>query len=79
MADLFLVFGGPVKDARGRDFVDAASLDVVGLFDDGGAARAAWRGASQRWIDDADMKYVILDLGAPLAGSGRAAISGGSA
>jgi hypothetical protein len=63
MPDLFLVFGGAVKDPRGNDFRNTAMLDLVGLFADHASALAAWRGASQRAIDDAETKYVLVRLG----------------
>ena len=59
---LHLVFGGRVEDPRGLDFVDVASLDVVGIFADYAAAEAAWRSNAQRTVDDAAMKYVVVHL-----------------
>ena len=62
MSKLHLVFGGRVKDPRGLDFVDLNALDVVGLFDSFASAEEAWRGAAQRTVDDAEMKYVVVHL-----------------
>jgi hypothetical protein len=59
---LHLVFGGRVKDPMGLDFVDPANLDVVGIFPDYASAEKAWRGAAQRTVDDAEMKYVVVHL-----------------
>jgi len=59
---LHLVFGGEVKDPQGVDFVDTQSLDVVGIFPSYQAALDAWRGASQRYVDHATIKYVIVHL-----------------
>ncbi|WBO24542.1 DUF4170 domain-containing protein [Sphingomonas abietis] len=67
MTDLFLVLGGRVMDARGREFRDPASLDIVGLFGGRAADEAAWRSASQRSIDDAEIKYLVIDMAGPLA------------
>ncbi len=62
MSKLHLVFGGRVKDPQGLEFDDLHSLDVVGFFDDYAAAEKAWRGAAQRTVDDAAMKYVVVHL-----------------
>ena len=62
MSKLHLVFGGRVRDPRGLDFTDLESIDVVGIFDSYAAAEDAWRGAAQRTVDDAEMKYVVVHL-----------------
>jgi hypothetical protein len=59
---MHLVFGGRVRDPRGLDFVDLATLDVVGFYEDYAAAVKAWRSAAQRSVDDAEMKYVVVHL-----------------
>ena len=62
MSKLHLVFGGRVSDPRGLDFVDLNAVDMVGLFDNFADAEEAWRGAAQRTVDDAEMKYVVVHL-----------------
>jgi hypothetical protein len=62
MSKLHLVFGGRVKDPRTIDFNDLSAIDVVGFFPDYGSAEKAWRGAAQRTVDDAEMKYVVVHL-----------------
>lgn len=62
MSKLHLVFGGRVKDPRGLDFADLDSIDIVGIYPDFKSAEAAWRGAAQRTVDDAEMKYVVVHL-----------------
>ena len=62
MSKLHLVFGGRVKDPRGLDFVDLNTVDMVGLFDNYADAEDAWRGAAQRTVDDAEIKYVVVHL-----------------
>ena len=62
MSKLHLVFGGRVKDPRGLDFVDLDKIDIVGIYPDYKSAEAAWRGAAQRTVDDAEMKYVVVHL-----------------
>jgi hypothetical protein len=61
MSKLHLVFGGRVKDPQGLDF-DLNTIDVVGIYDSYAAAEDAWRGAAQRTVDDAEMKYVVVHL-----------------
>lgn len=62
MSKLHLVFGGRVSDPQGLDFVDLTSLDIVGMYPDYSSAEKAWRGAAQRTVDDAEMKYVVVHL-----------------
>lgn len=62
MSKLHLVFGGRVKDPRTLDFVDPYNLQVVGIFPDYKSAEDAWRGAAQRTVDDAEMKFVVVHL-----------------
>lgn len=62
MSLMHLVFGGRVADPRGLDFTDLSKLDVVGFFPDYDSAEKAWRGAAQRSVDDAEMRYVIVHL-----------------
>ena len=62
MSKLHLVFGGRVKDPMTLDFQDPTKLDVVGIFADYASAEKAWRGAAQRTVDDAEMKYVVVHL-----------------
>jgi hypothetical protein len=59
---MHLVFGGRVKDPRGLDFVDLKNIDIVGVYPDYKSAESAWRGAAQRTVDDAEMKYVVVHL-----------------
>ena len=62
MSKMHLVFGGRVSDPRTLDFVDLANIDILGIFPDFHSAEAAWRGAAQRTVDDAEIKYVIVHL-----------------
>ncbi len=62
MSKLHLVFGGRVTDPMTLDFQDPSKLDVVGIFPDYASAEKAWRGAAQRTVDDAEMKYVVVHL-----------------
>ena len=59
---LHLVMGGRVKDPRTLEFEDLSKIDVVGIYPNYATALDAWRGAAQRTVDDAEMKYVIVHL-----------------
>ncbi|WP_095011023.1 DUF4170 domain-containing protein [Tsuneonella mangrovi] len=59
---LHLVMGGQVTDPRTLEFADPKAIDVVGVFASYADALDAWRGAAQRTVDDAEMKYVIVHL-----------------
>ena len=59
---LHLVMGGRVTDPQGVEFQDLGAIDIVGVFPNYAAAEEAWRGAAQRTVDDAEMKYVIVHL-----------------
>lgn len=59
---LYLVCGGRVRDTRGEDFVDPAAIQTVGYFRTYAAALRAWQGASQSHVDDAFMKFVVVEL-----------------
>lgn len=62
MSKIHLVFGGRVTDPRGLDYTDLSKLEVVGFYPDYASAETAWRGAAQRTVDDAEMKYVVVHL-----------------
>jgi hypothetical protein len=62
MSKLHLVMGGRVKNPQSLEFEDLNAIDVVGVFPDYASAENAWRGAAQRTVDDAEMRYVIVHL-----------------
>lgn len=62
MSKLHLVMGGRVRDPRTLEFEDLDAIEFVGVFADYDSAEKAWRGAAQRTVDDAEMKYVIVHL-----------------
>ncbi len=62
MSKLHLVFGGRVKNPQTLEFDDLSSIDIVGVYPDYKSAEKAWRGAAQRTVDDAEMKYVVVHL-----------------
>jgi hypothetical protein len=57
-----LVFGGRVKDPTAIEFEDLKAIDFVGIYPNFKLAEKAWRGAAQRTVDDAQMKYVVVHL-----------------
>jgi hypothetical protein len=62
MPVMHLVMGGLVRDPQGLEFEDFSAIDLVGIFPDYTSAENAWRGAAQKSVDDAAMKYVVVHL-----------------
>jgi len=62
MSKLHLVMGGRVKNPQTLEFEDLNAIDIIGVFPDYASAEKAWRGAAQRTVDDAEMRYVIVHL-----------------
>ena len=59
---LHLVFGGELTELDGHEFKDLNHLDIVGVYPNYDAAFSAWKGAAQRTVDNAMMRYVIVHL-----------------
>ena len=59
---LHLVFGGELKSLGGHEFRDLSSVDVVGIYPNYQSAYVAWKGAAQRSVDNAMMRYFIVHL-----------------
>lgn len=59
---LHLVFGGRLERVDETTFKDTSALDIVGIFPSYAEALRAWRGAAQRTVDDAQMRYFIVHL-----------------
>ncbi len=57
---LHVVLGGELKDLSTTEFKDLSTIDFVGAFPNYKAAHAAWKGAAQRTVDNALMRYFIL-------------------
>jgi len=64
--------GGRVKDPQTLEFEDLNAIDIVGVYPNYASAEAAWRGAAQRTVDDAEMRYVIVHLHRLLDPEGKA-------
>jgi hypothetical protein len=59
---LHLVFGGELTDPSELEFVETEKLDIVGIYPNYKAAHDAWRGAAQRTVDNAHMRYFVVHL-----------------
>lgn len=57
---LHIVIGGILKDVTDVQFEDLSQIDFVGAFPSYVEAYDAWRGAAQRTVDNAEMRYFIL-------------------
>jgi len=60
--ELYLVFGGELKDTQGMEFADLDKIDTVGIFPSYRRALDAWRGVSQKSVDNAFVRYVVVHL-----------------
>lgn len=59
---LHLVFGGELTSVDTTEFRDPAKLDIVGIYPNYAEAYKAWRGAAQRTVDNAHMRYFVVHL-----------------
>ncbi len=59
---LHLVFGGELERVDEVTFKDLDELDVVGMYPNYAQAYNAWKGAAQRSVDNAHMRYFIVHL-----------------
>jgi len=59
---LHLVFGGELTELDGVAFKDTEKLDIVGIYPNYKEAAEAWRGAAQRTVDNAHMRYFVVHL-----------------
>jgi len=57
---LHLVIGGELKALDRPEFSDLDAVHFVGAFPDYASAYAAWKGAAQRTVDNARMRYFII-------------------
>ena len=57
---LHLVIGGELKDLAHHEFEDLTAVDFVGAYPNYKAAYDAWKGAAQRTVDKARMRYFII-------------------
>ncbi|NJM84458.1 MAG: DUF4170 domain-containing protein [Tabrizicola sp.] len=59
---LHLVFGGELVNPQTNVFRDVSDIHIVGMFPDYQSAFQAWKGAAQRTVDDAHMRYYIAHI-----------------
>lgn len=59
---LHLVFGGEIERLDGTEFRNLDQLDIIGIFPSYAEAHAAWKGAAQRTVDNAQMRYFIVHM-----------------
>lgn len=59
---LHLVFGGELVSPSKNIFQDVKNIDIVGMFPDYDSAFLAWKGAAQRTVDDAHVRYYIAHI-----------------
>lgn len=59
---LHLVFGGELESLDGVEFKDVDNLHVVGIYPNYKQAYDAWKGAAQRSVDNAMMRYFIVHM-----------------
>ncbi|WP_408612110.1 DUF4170 domain-containing protein [Candidatus Liberibacter brunswickensis] len=59
---LYLVFGGELEDIKQKKISDPYNIDVVGIFPDYYSAYDAWKEKSQQTVDNALMRYFVVDI-----------------
>lgn len=59
---LHLVFGGELTSLDGIEFRKLDELDIVGIYPNYAEAHSAWKGAAQRTVDNAHMRYFIVHM-----------------
>ena len=59
---LHLVFGGELNAPGSLEFADLDRIDIVGIYPNYQTAYQAWRGAAQKTVDDAHVRYFIVHL-----------------
>ena len=57
---LHLVIGGELVDPNKTEFKNLNEVDFVGAYANFADAHAAWKGAAQRTVDNAHMRYFVL-------------------
>ena len=59
---LHLVLGGELTDLQGIEFANLDEIDIVGVYPNYASAYDAWKGAAQRSVDNAHMRYFIVHM-----------------
>ena len=59
---LQFVIGGELKPLESVEISDSYRLDSVGIYPNYAEAHRAWKGAAQRTVDHAHMRYFIVHM-----------------
>ena len=59
---LHLVFGGELVSLDSTDFRNLDGLDIIGIYPNYAEAHKAWKGAAQKTVDNAHMRYFIVHM-----------------
>ena len=59
---LHLVFGGELVALGKHEFREPERLDIIGIYPSYEDAHLAWKGAAQRTVDNAMMRYFIIPI-----------------
>ena len=59
---LHLVFGGELVSLGGSEFRNPNDLDIIGIYPNYAEAHRAWKGAAQKTVDNAHMRYFIVHM-----------------
>lgn len=59
---LHMVFGGELTSLEGIEFRNLDQLDIVGIYPSYAEAHKAWKGAAQKTVDNAQMRYFIVHM-----------------
>jgi hypothetical protein len=70
---LHLVFGGELEDLQGVAFRDPSKLDIVGIYSDDVTALAAWKAKAHATVDNAHMRYFVVQIDKLLDPEGKEA------
>ena len=59
---LHLVFGGELTSLEAIEFENLDELDIIGIHPNYDSAYNAWKDASQKSVDSAQMRYFIVHM-----------------
>ena len=59
---LHFVFGGELTSIDSTEFRNLDELDIVGIYPNYAEAHKAWKGAAQKTVDNAQMRYFIVHM-----------------
>ncbi|MFN0262611.1 DUF4170 domain-containing protein [Tepidamorphus sp. 3E244] len=59
---LHIVIGGELENLKGTTFRNLDEVEVVGMYPSYAAAYDAWKGAAQRSVDNAHVRYFIVHV-----------------